>query len=60
MCITNIKLLYKTREVVIKLFNDYSSIASEAKYKATHGKNFQVRKLCSLPVSYLTVCISKY
>ena len=30
----NIKLLYESQEAVIKLFNDYSSIASEAKYKA--------------------------
>ena len=29
---------YKKREAVIKLFNDYSSIASGAKHKATHGK----------------------
>ena len=26
----NIKLLYESREAVIKLFNDYSSIVSEA------------------------------
>ena len=31
-------LLYKSGEVVIKLFNDYSSIASKAKYKTIHGK----------------------
>ena len=29
----NIKLFYESRQVVIKLFNDYSSIASEAKHK---------------------------
>ena len=34
----NIKLLYKSRETVIELFNDYSSIVSEAKYKTIHGK----------------------
>ena len=34
----NIKLLYDLREAIIKLFNDYSSIASEAKYKTIHGK----------------------
>ena len=32
------KLLYKSQEAVIKLFNDYSSIVSEAKYKTIHGK----------------------
>ena len=34
----NIKLLYKLREGVIKLFNDYSSIISDAKYKTIDGK----------------------
>ena len=33
-----IKLLYELRQVVIKLFNDYSSIVCEAKYKKIHGK----------------------
>ena len=31
--LANIKLLYESRQAVIKLFNDYSSIASEAKRK---------------------------
>ena len=31
-------MLYESREAVIKLFNDYSSVVSEAKYKAIHGK----------------------
>ena len=34
----NIKLLYKSREAVIKLFKDYSSVASEAKYKTIRLK----------------------
>ena len=34
----NTKLLYESREAVTKLFNDYSSIVSEAKYKTIHGK----------------------
>ena len=34
----NIKLLYHSREVVIKTFNNYYSIAFEAKYKTIHGK----------------------
>ena len=32
------KFLYEPQEVVIKLFNDYSSIAAEAKYKTIHEK----------------------
>ena len=35
--IENIKLLYKSREAIIKLFNDYSPIISKAKYKTKHG-----------------------
>ena len=40
--IENIKLLYKSREAVIKLFNDYSSIAFEAKYKAKHRDGLKI------------------
>ena len=35
-------MLYKSRGVVIKLFNDYSSIASEAKHKAKYGIGFKI------------------
>ena len=38
----NIKLLYKSRQVVIKLFNEYSSIASEAKYKLKYGESLKI------------------
>ena len=34
----NIKSLFKSQEAVIKLFNDYSSIAPEAKCKKIHKK----------------------
>ena len=34
----NIKLLYESRQAVIKLFNDYSSIASEVRHKAKYGE----------------------
>ena len=34
----NIKLLYEARETIIRLFNYYSTISSEAKYKAIHEK----------------------
>ena len=37
----NIKLLYESREAVIKLFNDYSSVVSEAKYKSIHVEGSQ-------------------
>ena len=38
MRLKKIKLLYESREAVIKLFNDYSSIVSEVKYKTIHEK----------------------
>ena len=31
-------MLYESREAVIRLFNDYSPILSEIKYKNIHGK----------------------
>ena len=40
--IKNIKLLYELREAVIKLFNGYSSIVSEFKYKILTEKEFEV------------------
>ena len=33
MALENIKLVYKSREALIKFFNDLSSILSEVKYK---------------------------
>ena len=38
----NIKLLYESRQAVIELFNDYSSIASEAKYKIKNGEGLKM------------------
>ena len=38
----NIKLLYKSRQAVIKLFNDYSSISSETKYKIKYGEGLKI------------------
>ena len=37
-----IKLFYKSREVVIKLVNDYSSIMSEAKCKTKYGEGLKI------------------
>ena len=38
----NIKFFYESPEAVIYLFNDYSSIASEAKYKSIHGEGLKI------------------
>ena len=37
----NIKLLYESQEAVIRLFNNYSSIASKALYKSNFGKSLK-------------------
>ena len=37
-----IKLLYESRQAVIKLFNDYSSVASEAKQKAKYREGLKI------------------
>ena len=51
MTLENIKLLYKSWEVVLKLFNDYFSIASEAKYKTIHGKGIPSMSACIAQVA---------
>ena len=35
-------MFYKAREKVIKLFDDYTRIASKAKYEAKHGKRLKI------------------
>ena len=46
-----IKLLYKSQEAVIKLFNGYSSIALEAKNKTISGKGIPSMLACVAKVS---------
>ena len=52
----NIKLLYKSRETVIEIFNDYFSIVFEAKYKTFMEKGFKVSHVAKV----LTIQTSKY
>ena len=40
--IYNIKKLYESREKVVELFDDYSRIISEAKYKAKQGQELNI------------------
>ena len=40
--IKNIKTLYKSREKVTKLFDNYSGIASEAKYGTKYGEGLKI------------------
>ena len=35
-------MLYESRQAVIKLFNEYSSIGSEAKYKTKYGQGLKL------------------
>ena len=48
----NIETLYNTQNSVIKLFDDYSTIASEAKYELIHGKDskYYLQNKCFIPV----------
>ena len=52
-------MIYKSREVVIKLFNNYSSIVSEAKHKAKYGKGLKIltpkQMLQRLPIALAQV-----
>ena len=40
--INNLKMFYKAREKVIKLFDYYTTIVSKAKYEAKHGKGLKI------------------
>ena len=44
MTIKNIALLYESWEIIIKFFNDYSSIVSEAKCKVKLGEGLKYFK----------------
>ena len=41
----NIKLLYESLQVVIKVLNEFSSVASEAKYKAKYREGLKTLTL---------------
>ena len=57
--IENINNLYKSREKVIKLFNNNSKIASEAKYKSIYGEDLRIltpkQMLQKLPIALAQV-----
>ena len=38
----NIKIFYESRQTVIKLFSDYSSIASEVKHKEKYAEGLKI------------------
>ena len=40
----NVKLLYKSRQVVFKFFNEYSLIASQSKHKAKYGEGLKAKQ----------------
>ena len=43
-------MLYESQEVIIKLFNNYYSIASEAQHKAKYGKGLKILMIQRLPI----------
>ena len=53
------KLLYKPQQAVIKLFNDYSSNASEVKHKVKYGERLKIlspnQMLQRLPIALTQV-----
>ena len=55
----NIKTFYETREKVVKLFDDFSTIASKAKHTSFHEKKLKIlipkQKLQSLPIALAQV-----
>ena len=60
----NIYLLYKLREVVNKLFNHYSSVVSEAKYKTIYGEGVRIltpkQMIQRLPTALAEIIYSLY
>ena len=52
-------MLYESREAVIKLFNDYSSVVSKTKYKSIHGERLKIlsptKMLQKLPIALAQV-----
>ena len=55
----NIKMLYKARKEAIKFYDDYSSMMSEAKYRATKGTGLKIltpkQMLQRLPIALAQV-----
>ena len=55
----NIEIVYKARNKAIKYYDDYSSIMSEAKYRATKGTGLKVltpkQMLQRLPIALAQV-----
>ena len=56
----NNKLLYESREAVIKLFNGFSSIASETKTKIIHGEGRTSELAIQLKVLTTKKCFKDY
>ena len=55
----NIEMLYKARNEAIKFYDDYSSMMSEAKYRATKGTGLKIltpkQMLQRLPIALTQV-----
>ena len=57
--IENIKNLYKSRQKVVDLFNDFAKIRSETVYETKHGKGLKIltpkQTLQRLPIALAQV-----
>ena len=58
-CNKNVKTLYESWENVIKLFNDYSNVASQAEYRTIYGEQMKIltpkQMLQRLPIALAPV-----
>ena len=52
-------MLYESREAVIKLINDYFSIASESKYKVIHGEVLKILTAKQMLTNRLPIALAQ-
>ena len=58
--IYKIKMFYRSRNDLVKLFDDYSSILSEVKYEATRGKGCLKQMLQRLTISLAQIAVDTF
>ena len=58
--IYKIKMFYRSRNDLVKLFDDYSSILSEVKYETTRGKGCLKQMLQRLTISLAQIAVDTF
>ena len=53
-------MFYRSRNDLVKLFDDYSSILSEVKYEATRGKGCLKQMLQRLTISLAQIAVDTF